>query len=295
MFNFTCPVYAPGNVELSLKHVKIILITLLSQTSPTLPLSLLLVTLTNPRSPSKPHPHVLKSSILYLRECCSVLQASSIMLTSMSMALTRITLPHTTSVHSLGRCHRHTHMTRPHFQVINASLEARVQWQVMRQCREVGHRMSAQIQHRGHFHLLLAARCIPRHIDTIIHRQPRLSADPSHVNPVLPSAHRIVIVVRVCVRVLHWFRRKNPSRSTAHVPRQHHVALDKADGQMVRLIVVIARLTDERKQGDLVQSARDNAEAQLQFVFHGYRHRVRHIRGHAKDTARECGLRNFQV
>lgn len=235
------------------------------------------------------------SPSLNLRKCGSVLQTSAIMLAGMSVALPRIALAHSSSVHSHGRRHRHIYVTGAQLQVIDAALEARVQWQVVRQRRKVCHIVSAQVQHRCHLHLGLTARCPARHIHTIVHGEPRLATNPPHMDHMLSATNTVIDIVVAINAVLHRFRRKNAPWSSAHVPCQHHVALDETHCQMVRPVVVIPRLTDEGEQRDLVQRTGRDPEAQLHFVVEGYCHRIRYIRGHSVHTARERGMRYFQV
>lgn len=99
-----------------------------------------------------------------------MLQTGTIVLAGMSMTLTCPALSHATTTHSACLLQRHSDLARLQLHIVDATLETRVQGQIVGQRIEIGDLMAAQIQYGQHIHAIDTAWRASSYIEFTIHR-----------------------------------------------------------------------------------------------------------------------------
>lgn len=185
-----------------------------------------------------------------------MLQAGTIVLTGMSMALTCAALSHTTTTHAACLLQRHCDLSRFELHIVDATLETRVQRQIVRQSIEIGNLMATQIEYGQHIHAVYTARRTTCYVEFAIHGEPSLTTDATHFD--------LIRYTRRIQPEVNGFLCEYATWSSAKIPSEHYVTLYKANCQMITLLIVITRLAEEGKQRDLRHGLWQYLEAQLQ-------------------------------
>lgn len=185
-----------------------------------------------------------------------MLQAGTIVLARMSMALTRAALSHATTTHAACLLQRHCDLSRFELHIVDTTLETRVQRQIVGQSIEIGNLMATQIEYGQHIHAVYTARRTTCYVEFAIHGEPSLTTDATHFD--------LIRYTRCIQPEVNGFLCEYATWSSAKIPSEHYVALYEANCQMITLLIVIARLAEEGKQRDLRHGLWQYLEAQLQ-------------------------------
>lgn len=216
-----------------------------------------------------------------------MLQAGAIVLAGMAMAFPGSTLTHAPTSDPARLLEGHRDLSRLQLYIVYASLESRMQWQIVWQRIEIGYLVTAEIQNRQHIHPTATSGRSTRNIELSIHREPGLSSNPAHLNLVRnPGSIQPEINGFLC---------EYATGPGSQIPGEHYVALDEAHRQVIALLVVITRLPEEGQQRNLRHGLRQDFEAQLERILEGNRHRVGHKRGESIDAAGEGWQGHFKI